>query len=142
MKIINQIFVRSRYSLFALLLLFLSCIILGPGLIGIDGSGGVLPGNAFAQTNQSASYDQLKPFDHIILTWTGNPAYTQDVSWRTSVDVEQAFVEFAAATPGPYFVQNAVRMTAMKHNPIDEVFGKGFNRPGTNKCPYPRIVGV
>lgn len=50
--------------------------------------------------------------DRIVLTWTGNPAYTQDVSWRTSEKVRRAFVEFAVATKGPYFVKNTVRINA------------------------------
>ena len=50
--------------------------------------------------------------DRIVLTWTGNPAYTQDVSWRTSEKVKRSFVEFAVATKGPYFVKNTVRISA------------------------------
>jgi 3',5'-cyclic AMP phosphodiesterase CpdA len=50
--------------------------------------------------------------DRVILTWTASPASTQNVTWRTSTEVNLAFVEYAVATHGPYFVQNAVRISA------------------------------
>lgn len=50
--------------------------------------------------------------DRIVLTWSSDPAHTQDVTWRTSIDVHHAFVEYAVATKGPYFVANAVRIEA------------------------------
>ncbi len=59
--------------------------------------------------------EQHKPTvlpDRVILTWSGNPAYSQDVSWRTNEKVKQSFVEYAVATAGPYFVKNAMRLEA------------------------------
>ncbi len=59
--------------------------------------------------------EQHKPTvlpDRVVLTWSGDPRHTQDVSWRTSSDVKQSFVEFAVATEGPYFVENAQRINA------------------------------
>lgn len=50
--------------------------------------------------------------DRILLSWDGNPAFTQNVTWRTSTKVARAFVEFAVATRGPYFAQNKLRMDA------------------------------
>lgn len=50
--------------------------------------------------------------DRIVLTWAGDPAHTQDVSWRTSTDVTQAYVEFAMATKGPYFTEHKLRIPA------------------------------
>ena len=50
--------------------------------------------------------------DRVILTWSGDPARTQDVTWRTDTTVKLAFVEYAAATGGPYFVNNAIRIVA------------------------------
>ncbi|MEM8678638.1 MAG: metallophosphoesterase family protein [Planctomycetota bacterium] len=50
--------------------------------------------------------------DRVILTLSGDSAHTQDVSWRTNSTVEQAFVEYAVATGGPYFVKNAARIPA------------------------------
>ena len=59
--------------------------------------------------------DQHRPTvlpDRVVLTWSGDPAHTQDVSWRTSGEVTKSFVEYAVATKGPYFVENAQRIDA------------------------------
>ena len=106
MKKVNENLVASLFSL------FLACVILGLGLIGIDGSGGVLPGSAFAQPNQSDSYDQRKPFDHIILTWTGSPAATQAVTWRSHVNFKKSMAEIAPAKASPDFVNTARQILA------------------------------
>jgi hypothetical protein len=50
--------------------------------------------------------------DRIILTWSSDPTTTQSVTWRTSVDVEEAYGEIAVATPGPEFAKAAVRHKA------------------------------
>ncbi len=50
--------------------------------------------------------------DRVILTWSGNPAYSQDVTWRTSKAVKNSFVEYAVADEGPYFVRNSHRISA------------------------------
>ncbi len=39
--------------------------------------------------------------DRIILTWAGDPATTQAVTWRTSTDVKQGLAEIAVADGGP-----------------------------------------
>lgn len=39
--------------------------------------------------------------DRIILTWQEDPAYTQAVSWRTSVAVKKAYAQINLATPSP-----------------------------------------
>ncbi|MGH8018849.1 MAG: fibronectin type III domain-containing protein [Opitutaceae bacterium] len=36
--------------------------------------------------------------DRIVLTWTGDPAATQAVTWRTSAEIDQAFAQLALAT--------------------------------------------
>lgn len=50
--------------------------------------------------------------DRIVLTWTDDPAVTQAVSWRTSVEVRQGVAEIAVAGPGPDFVKSAKRIEA------------------------------
>jgi len=50
--------------------------------------------------------------DRVILTWSGNPAYSQDVTWRTSTAVKKSYVEFAAATEGSSFVKYSQRIPA------------------------------
>ncbi len=41
--------------------------------------------------------------DRIILTWAGDPKTTQAVTWRTSVEVSDAFAQLAIAGAGPDF---------------------------------------
>lgn len=50
--------------------------------------------------------------DRILLTWAGDPAHTQNVSWRTSTGVLHSFVEYAVETGGPNFVDSSVRIEA------------------------------
>lgn len=50
--------------------------------------------------------------DRIVLTWTGDPATSQAVTWRTSTDVTKAWAEIALAGPGPKFVENVTTVTA------------------------------
>ncbi len=41
--------------------------------------------------------------DRVILTWSGNPATTQSVTWRTDTSVTEAVAQIAEATDGPAF---------------------------------------
>ncbi len=50
--------------------------------------------------------------DRIILTWAGDPATTQAVTWRTSTEVKQALAEVAVAEGGPGFPKNARQVPA------------------------------
>ena len=50
--------------------------------------------------------------DRIILTWTGDPATTQAVTWRTSTEVRLGVAEIAVADSGPNFPAKATRVTA------------------------------
>jgi 3',5'-cyclic AMP phosphodiesterase CpdA len=45
--------------------------------------------------------------DRIVLTWAGDPASTQAVTWRTSTAVEKAIAQLAVATDGPEFAKKA-----------------------------------
>ncbi|MEW4527786.1 metallophosphoesterase family protein [Maioricimonas sp. JC845] len=45
--------------------------------------------------------------DRIVLSWTGNPATSQSVTWRTDTSVTKAFGEIAVAGDGPKFVSKA-----------------------------------
>ncbi|REK12987.1 MAG: metallophosphoesterase [Planctomycetota bacterium] len=45
--------------------------------------------------------------DRIILTWTGDPAHTQAVTWRTNPSVGEALAQIALAEPGPGFAEKA-----------------------------------
>ena len=50
--------------------------------------------------------------DRIVLTWTGDPARSQDITWRTDSEVDAACAEFAVAEPGPQFATRAKRVDA------------------------------
>lgn len=50
--------------------------------------------------------------DRVLLGWKGDPARSQAITWRTSTEVRQAFVEVTIAADGPLFVKDAVRTEA------------------------------
>lgn len=45
--------------------------------------------------------------DRIVLTWAGDPATSQAVTWRSSTQVENAVAQLAVATDGPGFAKKA-----------------------------------
>jgi hypothetical protein len=45
--------------------------------------------------------------DRIVLTWAGDPATTQAVTWRTNTAVQKAVAQLATATDGPEFASKA-----------------------------------
>jgi 3',5'-cyclic AMP phosphodiesterase CpdA len=51
--------------------------------------------------------------DRVILTWAGDPATTQAVTWRTSTAVEKAVAEIALDEDGPGFVKKAKSVEAV-----------------------------
>ncbi len=51
--------------------------------------------------------------DRIILTWAGDPATTQAVTWRTSTDVKKGLAEIAVADGGPSFPKTAKQVPAV-----------------------------
>lgn len=50
--------------------------------------------------------------DRIVLTWTGDPAHSQAVTWRTSADVTRGIAEIAVAGEGPLFARHAKQVRA------------------------------
>ncbi len=50
--------------------------------------------------------------DRIVLTWAGDPATSQAVTWRTSPEVERPAAEIAVAEGGPRFPEKARRYDA------------------------------
>jgi len=45
--------------------------------------------------------------DRVILTWSGDPATTQSITWRTDTTVSRAVAQYALASPGPGFGHDA-----------------------------------
>ena len=50
--------------------------------------------------------------DRVVLTWTGDPATSQAVTWRTDATVPEAAAEIAVADPSPRFIEGARRFPA------------------------------
>jgi len=50
--------------------------------------------------------EQSGSFERIILTWSGNPATTQAVTWRTPAAAPQAIAQIARAEASPDFSKN------------------------------------
>lgn len=50
--------------------------------------------------------------DRVVLTWTGDPATSQAVTWRTSIEVTKAWAEIAIAEAGPGFPVKAQTVPA------------------------------
>src|SRR3974390_935003 len=48
----------------------------------------------------------------VILGWTGDPAHTQAVTWRTDKRAETPQVQFAPASANPEFISDAATATA------------------------------
>jgi hypothetical protein len=58
--------------------------------------------------------------DRIILTWNGDPATSQAVTWRTDTTIIEAFAEVAIAGDMPEFVLNAARVNARTEKLISD----------------------
>lgn len=70
---------------------------------------GVVCGPAGAQDDPAPKYDEKLIYrptpmpDRVILTWAGDPATTQAVTWRTDTSVKAASAQLAVAEGGPGF---------------------------------------
>jgi hypothetical protein len=53
--------------------------------------------------------------DRVILTWAGDPATTQSITWRTDTTVTTARAQFALASPGPGFGNDAKTIVALSN---------------------------
>lgn len=63
-------------------------------------------------TDEAAYKPTARP-DRVILTWVGDPATSQAVTWRTSTEVSKAWAEIAVAEAGPAFVKSAKPVPAV-----------------------------
>lgn len=61
--------------------------------------------------------------DRVILTWAGDPATTQAVTWRTDTSVDKAMAEIALDEDGPGFVKKARTVEAVTE-PFESDLGK------------------
>lgn len=51
--------------------------------------------------------------DRIILTWSGDPATSQSVTWRTDATVQEAVAQIAVSEDGPDFTESAREVEAV-----------------------------
>lgn len=76
------------------------------------GSMGMAHEGAHTPSPDQAAYVPAPMPDRIVLTWTGDPARSQHVTWRTDTSVAQGVAEIAVAEAGPYFPKRANRVVA------------------------------
>lgn len=50
--------------------------------------------------------------DRIILTWKGDPAHSQAVTWRTDTSITKGLAQIAVSEPGPGFVKKTKELVA------------------------------
>lgn len=50
--------------------------------------------------------------DRIVLSWNGDPAHSQAVTWRTDASIGKALAQIAVAEPGPGFAEKATDVPA------------------------------
>jgi len=69
---------------------------------------------AIARDTSQAAYfpDPTQYPDHIILSWSDDPASTQSVTWRTDTSIAQAYAEIASADASPNFIYTIKRVSA------------------------------
>ena len=61
--------------------------------------------------------------DRIVLTWRGDPAHTQAVSWRTSSTVATPQAQIAPAAVNSDFVEDATTVAALGSTPVQADLG-------------------
>ncbi len=93
-------------------MLLMVWVLTGPGLTAFDVQFPDFSREASASSYPNSSYDHLKTFDHIILTWIGNPVTSQAVTWRSLVDFKSAAAEIAPAKSSPDFMKSARQFLA------------------------------
>ena len=78
------------------------------GVLGIGGASAVtltpLESKAF-EINRIRAYPSSSMPDRIVLTWMGDPATSQAVTWRTNADILTPVAEIAEADGSPTFVE-------------------------------------
>ncbi|MGH7574321.1 MAG: fibronectin type III domain-containing protein, partial [Longimicrobiales bacterium] len=90
------------------LIIGLSAVALAAGALVMQTGARTLP-----ESEPGYEWNVATPYpDRIILTWSGDPATTQSVTWRTDITVARAAAEIALATAAPGFVYDATRVDA------------------------------
>ncbi|MBW3599332.1 MAG: metallophosphoesterase family protein [Planctomycetes bacterium] len=101
-------FLMPRVLLQSFVFLTLGVLATAPGVLGHEG-------HAHPEPQRVPDKEAYRPSaipDRIVLTWNGDPAATQAVTWRTDTSVHRAFAEVAVAEDGPFFSFKAARVEA------------------------------
>jgi hypothetical protein len=86
-------------------------------LVAFDPATGQAPVPAQPYPGQ-LTYKATPVPDRISLTWTGDPAHTQAVSWRSDPSVATPQAQIAEASGGPAFEASAVTVPATESTPV------------------------
>lgn len=76
-------------------------------------------GHEGRESSGDMNIDQFRPSplpDRIVLTWTGDVAHSQAVTWRTDGSIASPVAEIAVAEAGPFFPKRAKRLVAESEN--------------------------
>ena len=92
---------KNKYGRIAIAALFMT--VLAGGYLAVSQDGKVSPGELYAPSREP---------DRILLSWTGDPATTQNVTWRTDASVDSAVAQIAPAGDGPDFTKQARKAPA------------------------------
>ena len=93
--------------------LLFACLAVDSDQFSMDGPGLFSPRYAVADSIKSGARERPKPFDHIFLTWAGNPATSQAVTWRSFVESSKPMAEIATATSSTGFAGKASQIPAV-----------------------------
>ena len=74
-------------------------------LFAHDGEGDGHTHAPAAPVPEAVTYAPTGVPDRIVLTWAGDPATSQSVTWRTAAGVAEPVVQYAVATRGPQFLR-------------------------------------
>jgi 3',5'-cyclic AMP phosphodiesterase CpdA len=72
------------------------------------------PRQRIEKVDDKAIYKPTPLPDRIVLTWAGDPAHSQAVTWRTDTSVRIGVAEIAPAEAGPHFVAQARQVAAQR----------------------------
>ena len=81
-------------------------------LLGVSFAAGSCGREPLAEPVPASQHTPSRLPDRVHLTWTGDPARTQAVTWRTASDIAAGVAEIAASEDGPLFVPKARRVEA------------------------------
>ncbi len=112
---------------------FLCGLITAAGLAGAIYLGASRPSQGLAQNPTKIQPVEAKILyaptadpDRIVLTWKGDVATTQAVTWRTDTSVTKPVAQIALAEDGPWFVDRARQIDALSTTELESDLGQAM----------------